>query len=152
MGEYQNMVQRMEETGLYEVTEGGELYAELMAYARGLDLLFSDLEETEREAFVSTATDQGLAMYEEAINVCNTDTSIQGRRKSILAALSVSDGDFTLNSLEKMLDIYNVSGTFTESGNALTLTFDGNPTGEQKTMIMDHLSGLIPIGTTLSVV
>lgn len=152
MGEYHNMVQRMEETGLFEVVEGGELYAELMAYAEGLDLLFSELEETEREAFVSTAVDSGLEMFEEAIDVCNTDMSIEGRRKSIIAALTVSSGDFTLGSLEKMLDIYNISGSFTESGSSLTLTPDDDLTIEQKTRIGDHLSGLIPIGTTLTVV
>ena len=80
MGEFQNMVQRIEETGMYEVTQGGELYAELMAYAEGLDMIFGELEETEREAFVSTAIDKGLRMYEDVMDICNIDTSLAGRR------------------------------------------------------------------------
>ncbi len=149
MGEFQNMVQRIEETGMYEVTQGGELYAELMAYAEGLDMIFGELEETEREAFVSTAIDKGLRMYEDVMDICNIDTSLEGRRKSILAALSVSDGDFTLGSLERMLDIYNISGSITESGNTLTLTIDDDLTAAQRTRIKDHLENLIPAGTTL---
>ena len=149
MGEFQNMVQRIEETGMYEVTQGGELYAELMAYAEGLDMIFGELEETEREAFVSTAIDKGLRMYEDVMDICNIDTSLEGRRKSILAALSVSDGDFTLGSLERMLDIYNISGSITESGNTLTLTIEDDLTAAQRTRIKDHLENLIPAGTTL---
>ena len=97
-----------------DLERGGAIFqsnsnAELMAYAEGLDMIFGELEETEREAFVSTAIDKGLRMYEDVMDICNIDTSLAGRRKSILAALSVSDGDFTLGSLERMLDIYNIT-------------------------------------------
>ena len=45
MDSYTSMVKKLTDTKLYSVRTGGRTYAELKAFAAGLDLLFNELGE-----------------------------------------------------------------------------------------------------------
>ena len=51
--------------GIYKLEKGTLVYAELAAYAAGLDLLEDGLDELEREAFLPTAQGEGISRREE---------------------------------------------------------------------------------------
>ena len=55
MSEFQIMRNILSSTGIYDVSQGSELYAEIMAYSEGLDMLFDEVNEMLRECFVNTA-------------------------------------------------------------------------------------------------
>lgn len=45
MDSYTSMIKKLTDTKLYLVRTGGRTYAELKAFAAGLDLLFNELDE-----------------------------------------------------------------------------------------------------------
>ena len=83
MGEFAILKQRLNDTGLYNIVEGTLIYAELMAYAEGLDMYFEELNKKEKEAFPFTAEGEGLELFERLFGVPLFDRSDEGRRKSI---------------------------------------------------------------------
>lgn len=112
MSEFQIMKSVLEKTGLYDVSEGTIVYAELMAYAEGLDIYFGELERLKKECFVSSAEGEGLEVREAMIHRMNLDTSVSGRRNAIIKALSICCSDFDLEGMEKVRDSFNAHGSF----------------------------------------
>lgn len=124
MTAFESMSEKLAKTGLYSTSEGNLVYAELMAYAEGLDIYYNVLDELLRECFVATAESYGLTMREEFLRKCNVYDSIEGRRKSIIAALSICNTDYTMEGFEKCLDIFGIEGTLTEDAENRLFTFD----------------------------
>ncbi|MDD6488684.1 MAG: hypothetical protein PUG48_02570 [Clostridia bacterium] len=114
MTAFESMSEKLSKTGLYSTAEGKMVYAELMAYAEGLDIYYNALKELLRECFVSTAQNYGLTMREKYICKCPVDDSTDSRRNSIIAALSVCNNDFTYDGFQKCLKIWGVEGTLKE--------------------------------------
>ncbi len=52
--------EKLDGCGLYDLQQGTVVYAELAAYAAGLQMIYDQLEELERELFITTAEDRGL--------------------------------------------------------------------------------------------
>lgn len=124
MTAFESMSEKLSKTGLYSTSEGKTVYAELMSYAEGLDIYYNALDELLRECFVSTAQDYGLTMREKYIRKCPADDSTDGRRNSIIAALSVYNNDFTYNGFRKCLKIWGVEGTLKEDFDKKKFTFE----------------------------
>lgn len=112
LGEFLIMKSVLEKTGLYDVSEGSVIYAELMAYAEGLDIYFNELERLKKECFVLTAEGEGLEVREAMFGRMNLDDSLSGRRNAIIKAMSVCGKDFDLSGMEKVRDSFNAHGTF----------------------------------------
>ena len=124
MTAFESMSEKLSKTGLYSTTEGKMVYAELMAYAEGLDIYYNALDELLRECFVSTAQDYGLTMREKYICKTPVDDSIESRRKSIIAALSVRNNDCTYSGFQKCLDIWGIEATLKEDFNNKKFTVE----------------------------
>ena len=124
MTAFESMSEKLSKTGLYSTTEGKTVYAELMAYAEGLDIYYNALDELLRECFVSTAQDYGLTMREKYIRKCPVDDSTDGRRNSIIAALSVCNNYFTYDGFQKCLKIWGIEGTLKENFENKKFTFE----------------------------
>lgn len=114
MNSFESMSEKLSKTGLYSTTAGNMVYAELMAYAEGLDVYYNALDELLRECFVSTAQTYGLKMREDYIEKTINGSTLDDRRKSIIAALSINCTDFTKKGFQKCLDIWGISGELTE--------------------------------------
>ena len=54
-------------SGLYDITAKSNIGAELLAYAEGLDPVFDMLEMMERELFIDTAENFGIAERERFV-------------------------------------------------------------------------------------
>lgn len=124
MNAFESMSEKLSKTGLYDTSEGKLVYAELMAYAEGLDIYYNIIDELLRECFVSTAETYGLTSRENMISVFNNNTDIDGRRKSIISALSVHCTDFIEEKFKKCIDIFNINGTFTYDAENYKMIFE----------------------------
>lgn len=124
MTSFESMSEKLARTGLYNTSEGNLIYAELMAYAEGLDIYYNALDELLRECFIETAETYGLTMREKFISKCTADNTIEARRKSLVTALSIYKTDFTAEGFEKSLDIWGIEGTLAEDFENKKIIFD----------------------------
>ncbi len=145
MSEFEMMSERLLQTGLYDISEGSMIYAEIMAYAAGLDLYFDELERIRSEIFFDISEGSEPGIFERLVSVCNTDKSPEGRRKSIMSALSVTNKDFTLEGMKKIMGIYNIDGDISEQdGNIIINCKNKLSEGEEKA-INENIQRFAPL-------
>lgn len=147
MSEWDRMKQRLEETGLYTVSDSSLIGAELAAYAAGLDPVFAALEEWRRECFIATAEGDGLQCREDLLRRLNLLTTVAGRRAALLKALSVTASDNTRAGMEKIRDSFQAHGNFSLDAGSMTITFHCTDTltAEQKALLEEQMRALMPI-------
>ena len=85
--------------GVYSLTGGTLVDAELKAYEAGLDLIYEALELLERENFIATARDEGLALRELAFGPRRDDLPAEARRSMLLYRGAVTVNDFDRESI-----------------------------------------------------
>ena len=154
MSEFDVMSERLSETGIYKPDEGTVLYAELMAYAEGLDPVFARLEELLHECFVSTASSYGLSYREDMLRSLNFDQTIEGRRRRLLCALALSCQDFTEESAQKLIGVFNAAGTLSYSSADQTITFNCTSYLSEvwRSRLCSEMKRLMPVWTDLEIV
>ena len=146
MSEFQKMSDILSSTGLYDVSQGNIVYAELQAYAEGLDMAFDELEEMLRECFAETAESYGLTLRENWLKRYNPDRTIETRRNAIMSALSVSQTDYTYSGMRKIRDSFNLHGDFHAYTSPLKVTFECTDTltNTQKNMLAKQMKRFMP--------
>lgn len=93
--------------GLYDLSDTSVVSQELKAYAAGFALVEEILDQVEQNMFVSTASGDALARWEQLLGLpTQPEVSLPDRRETILSRLSIRPWDFTLSRLEQ-----SVSGT-----------------------------------------
>ena len=137
--------EKLDGCGLYDLQQGTVVYAELAAYAAGLQMIYDQLEELERELFITTAEDRGLEVYEKMLGAYNTDSSLQGRRNSLISAFSITNSDHSRNGMGLITGIYNVDGEFTMDNGDLVFTCSDSLTQEQAERIGSHMEIFRPL-------
>lgn len=114
MGTLERIKAALTPTGLYNIEKGSLIYAELSAYAEGLDLLNEEIKIVEGECFVSTSETYGLLMREHLIGVLKNTLPTENRREMIMYQSGISKKDFTKESMEKVLVACGIVGTISE--------------------------------------
>ena len=89
--------------GIYKLEKGTLVYAELAAYAAGLDLLEDGLDELEREAFLPTAQGEGISRREEIYGKPKTLLPLRERREMLLYRGAINNRNNTREDLETAL-------------------------------------------------
>lgn len=151
MGEFEMMSKRLAQTGLYDISEGSGVYAELMSYAVGLDLFFDELEKIKRDIFFDISEGSEVGIYERLMSVCNLDKSAEGRKRSIMSMLSVTDRDFTLEGIKKLLGIYNIDGDVSENGRYININCRSKLSESEEKAINDDIQRFAPLHTKIYV-
>ena len=123
MTAFESLQEKLSATGLYDISQGTLIYAELMAYAEGLQIVYDILEELLRECFVPTAESYGLLRRGKLIRHLNLDHTLPGKRQTILLTLSLFQTDYTLAGMEKVRDSFNAHGSFSVSADPLKVIF-----------------------------
>lgn len=98
-----SMLEKLSPLGLYRLSEGSLIMAELLSMASGLDILYEELERLEQEAFVVTANGLGLEMREQAFGAKREETPLATRREMLLKRGAVTVNDCTKESLQQAL-------------------------------------------------
>ena len=81
--------------GLYALHSGGYVDSELAAYAVGLDRVRQAIETLKKQAFVQTASGEGLAMHERLVGLLvRNGSDLAARRELVLYRLAVAPFDF----------------------------------------------------------
>lgn len=85
--------------GLYSISKGSIVNAELAAYALGINLVKTQIEKLTNEGFVQTSQDFGLSLREEMLNITPL-TTLQERRDKIISILSMVRGKWVLSEFK----------------------------------------------------
>ena len=146
MSEFQRMSDILSATGLYNAERNSLLFAELKAYAEGLDMVFDELEEMLRECFVETAESYGLTLRETWLKRYNPDRTLETRRNAIKSALSVSQSDYTYSGMRKIRDSFNLHGDFNAYTSPMKVTFTCTDTltNTQKNTLEKQMKRFMP--------
>ncbi|MFQ9873064.1 MAG: hypothetical protein ACLRVT_08805 [Oscillospiraceae bacterium] len=107
--------------GIYRLDEGSLVYAELAAYAAGLDLLEEGLDELEREAFVQTAQGEGISKREKIYCKPKTLLPLQERREMLLYRGAINNRNNTRADLERALVACGLRATVKENLDGATI-------------------------------
>ena len=110
MDSYTSMVKKLTDTKLYSVRTGGRTYAELIAFAAGLDLLFNELDEMLKEYFIDTAQSYGLTERERFTGAVRDDLSIEKRRELLKIREQTNEEFCTPEGFNKILEGYGLGG------------------------------------------
>ncbi len=153
MTELEHLCELLSETGLYDPGDNSVIYAELAAYAEGLELFFGELEELLRECFVSTAEAEGLTMREAIIRRMNFNHTLAGRRSALTAAMSVGTRDVTSGDLAKVIASFGLTGRFVFDPTRLRITLETPQTmsAAQQSRLESEMSRLLPCWTDIKV-
>lgn len=110
MDSYTSMVKKLTDTKLYSVRTGGRTYAELKAFAAGLDLLFNELGKMLKEYFIDTAQSYGLTERERFTGAVRDDLSIEKRRELLKIREQTNEEFCTPEGFNKILEGYGLGG------------------------------------------
>lgn len=151
MSEFDIISQRLSETGVYDCRNGTLIYAELMAYAEGLDLIFDELEELSREAFPLSAEGEGLIFFGRLFGVPLFTTSISARKKSIRTLLSFTDKTITPTDMLKLPDVYGLHGSVGDNAGYIVFNIQETLTQNEKTEVAEDMNRFAPAFTEISI-
>lgn len=142
------MIKKLAPTGLYTLDENGGVSNELKTYACGIDGSDDILDVIIREAFVPTAEDYGLSMWEELFGSIKNELSAQQRRKLITGRLTLSYNDFTPSGVKDIIDSLGITDyTLVEKPSLFMVTIDLSSqsyTKAQRKWVKEQLDELLP--------
>lgn len=108
-----SMKKKLRPLGLYRL-ENSHIEDELYVYALELDRLREESDRLLREAFISTAEEEGLEEIEKMFSRPRTELSVETRREMLRKRLSLGLSDFTPDGLKEALDSFHLSYTIHE--------------------------------------
>lgn len=132
-------------TGIYEITEGTRLYAELKAYDAGLQMLHDKLDELLQEALIPTAVSYGLEERELLFGLNLSSCTEEGRRKLLCMRGAIDVSFFNKKAFLNILESAGIEAEVTESPSTQhidiqVLSVTGNQTQKDtQKAIIDYL-------------
>lgn len=106
---------------LYILSPESRVYAELCAYAQGLEAAQQRLDQLMEAAFIQTAPADRLAVWERILGLPAQSEGPMERRAAILARLSLGPPGFTRAETESLLEQAGFPGSLQEDCAAATL-------------------------------
>ena len=154
MDSYTSMKSKLAPTGLYGLEPGSEVDCELTAYAAGLQPLFQQLDEIEREAFIVTAQTYGLSERELFTGSEKSDLPVETRRSYLLTSEHSLGGEASLEGFKAYLSKCGIS-QFTVRENvshrAVQIFIDDNLTDGEKSLVRKKITGTFPVHLNVTV-
>lgn len=155
MDSFNSMSSKMTATGIYTVTEHSNNYAELKAYAAGLDMLFEMLDEMKREYFIDTAESFGILNRERFTGAVRDDLSIEKRREMLKIRELTNEKTCSPASFEKILSGYgltNFSITEHPSTRMVLIKINDNLSESDRVWVEYMISNDFPVHLNVQVV
>lgn len=155
MNSFNSLKQKHLQTGLYKIDDNSNIYAELCAYAKGLDVLFDLYDEILREFFIDTAQSYGLTERERFIGVVNNNFGSNDRREIIKTREYTNENFCTPSAFNKILESYGLKNfkiTENFSGQIVTISVKDNLTSTQKDYVRSMIAQDFPIHLNVNVV
>ena len=109
MTSFDSMKNKLNSLGVYNITQGSNIYNELKSYAVALDEHRNFLDEILRENFISTAETYGIEKREEMVGNKKDVYALDKRREMLIFRNSLGIKDFTLAGVDKLLTSLGIS-------------------------------------------
>lgn len=103
MTAFQSITKKLIPLGIYDISEGTDIYAELSAYAYALDRLRNNLDTVLRECFITTGESYGIEMREKVFGNLRTSYSLAQRREMLRLRRGFGDSDYTPAGFDKFM-------------------------------------------------
>lgn len=101
--QFVNLQQKLRPLNLYSLNGNTLVDAELKAYAQGLNILANKLDILQREIFINTAIDFGLALREKLFGRIKSSVSATNRREMLNYRNSITVNDFTKEDIKNSM-------------------------------------------------
>lgn len=148
MKAYESMTKKLIPTGLYIISPGKVLSSELLSYSCGIDSLDKSIDEVIKEAFISTAEDLGLSVWEDILGAVNSGERTEKRREIIKKRLMLSTKSFTVSGINEVIGSLGITDyTIEENPSQFFVTVDLSRkkySSVQKAWIQEQLNELFP--------
>lgn len=148
MNSFESMKTKLEGTGLYDITAKSNIGAELLAYAEGLDPVFDMLEMMERELFIDTAEDFGIAERERFVGKVRDEYSLEKRRNMLKISEQKVGGKCTPDDFKRIVRGYGVENfTIAEAPtrNRVDIKISDTKTDAEKKLIEKRVKADFPL-------
>ena len=139
-----SMAARLKATGVYRLAATDLVYLELCAYQSALSVLFEGVLELEREGFLSTAQDWGLAEAEWRYGLAADGLTAAERRRRVQAyAYSRTAGG--LEAFTALLAAMGCTGNAVLDGERWCVYLEtAPPSGQAEALLRQKLMGAAP--------
>nr|WP_319489378.1 hypothetical protein [uncultured Caproiciproducens sp.] len=110
----ESMLSKMKATKIYSLSGDTTVDFELQAYALGIDLVYDELAELEKESFIPTASDYGLVNSESLLQIGATG-NVEERKNAVLKRCAITPNNFTKTDMEQIFIMEEVNATLCEN-------------------------------------
>ncbi|MFI3312419.1 MAG: hypothetical protein R3Y62_00890 [Eubacteriales bacterium] len=119
--------QMLEPIGVYDLTATSFSGAEVEAMGTGLEGFWQDVQVERLESIISTATDNGLTMWEQVFPYRAPVETVEERRAALCGFLTISGDSFTYEDICVCLAACGVTCTLeeTDTPGVVDISFDG---------------------------
>ena len=129
----QSFIKKLNPLGVYNISEGTSIFAGLSAYAYALDRHKSNMENTLRECFISTAESYGIETREKVFGNIRSDYTLAQRREMLRLRRGFGNSDFTIDGFDKFMkslgaEDYNLLEMYASREVAVTMNNTFNST------------------------
>ena len=147
-----SMEARLKATGVYRLAATDLVYLELCAYQSALSVLFEGVLELEREGFLSTAQDWGLAEAEWRYGLAADGLTAAERRRRVQAyAYSRTAGG--LEAFTALLAAMGCTGNAVLDGERWCVYLEtAPPSGQAEALLRQKLIGAAPANAEVELV
>ena len=104
----QSLAKKLEPLGVYDISEGTNIYDELSAYAYALDKHRTNMKTALRECFISTSESYGIEIREKVFGNVREDYTLSQRREMLKLRRGFGGGDFTPAGFDKFMSSLGV--------------------------------------------
>lgn len=109
MAQFDSMADKLSPLGVYDISEGTNIYNELKAYGEALDVHREHIDEVLRECFISSAQTYGIELREKVIGDAKSLYPLSKRREMLTLRKGFNENDFTRAGLYKFLDSFGIT-------------------------------------------
>ena len=113
MSALNEMIDMLSPLGIYSLSRTSLVYKELKVYAYAFLSITQYINSILREAFVSSAENDGLALKEQLFGSERPDLTVSERRERLITLLSLCSDDFTEDDIRNQLLLSGISNGFT---------------------------------------
>lgn len=142
----ESMLSKMKATKFYSLSGSTAVDFELQSYALGIDMVYDELTELEKESFVSTASDYGLVNSENLLQI-GAAGNIEERRNAILKRCAITPNNFTKTDMEQIFIMEGINASLCENIAEKCIyvnCMDASPAGEAGKSILKAAKLYLP--------
>lgn len=155
MNSYDSMKNKLNEVGIYNISENSNISKELYAYAEGLDGLFDSLDTMIKECYIETAEDCGIIRREKFLGKERTEYTTEKRREMLKLLEQNMGGKCNSQAFSDILRSCGLTDfSFAESptGYRLSIHINDILTKEQKDIVAERVNAEFPLHLSIGIV